>query len=228
MVVTGRRQILAVAVLGPLWSRVAQARRGRRHALAAPQATPELPEVVRVFQDSYREEAAGHMTPALNVLSALPERDRDSYLALLRRAWLLYRDGRHPASVAAYAAALAKEPASIEARLGQLLPRMALKQWPEVEAGAKAVLEVDPASYLGGLRLAWAVYNQGRFPEAERLYRRTLSRYPSDPDLRAGVAWSLLRAGKRAEARQMFVEALSAAPDSTAILDGLRASQVPG
>jgi tetratricopeptide (TPR) repeat protein len=228
VVVTRRRDILAVGLLAPLWSRPGQTRPGRLRAAASPSPVSELPETVRVFKTSYREEAAGRMRPALDALSALPERDRQSYLALLRRAWLLYRDGRHPESVGAYAAALAKEPASLEARLGQLLPRMALKQWPEVEAGAKAVLELDPASYLGGLRLAWAVFNQGRFAEAERLYRRTLARYPSDADLRAGVAWSLLRAAKRTEATRMFVEALAAAPDSPAILDGLRISQGPG
>jgi tetratricopeptide (TPR) repeat protein len=227
--VTARRQILALGLVVPLWPRMGQARHGRRHAATAPPpVTPDLPDAVRVFENSYREEAAGRIDSALEVLAALPQGDRESYLAVLRRAWLLYRGGRHAEAVAAYAAALAKEPGSIEARLGQLLPRMALKQWPEAEAGAKAVLQADPASYLGGLRLAWAVYNQGRFWEAEQLYRRTLARYPSDADLRAGVAWSLLRLGKRTEATQMFLQALAAAPESAAILEGLRASQRPG
>ena len=225
-----RRRVLFVTLglVAPLWSRLGHARRGRRRVMAAAPPAPELPEVVRHFRDSYREEAAGRIAPALEALAALPGPHRDSYLAVLRRGWLLYRNGRHPEAVTAYAAALAKEPGSLEARLGQLLPRMALKQWPEVETGAKAVVDLDPASYLGGLRLAWAVYNQGRFSEAERLYRRTLARYPSDADLRAGVAWSLLRGGKRVEASQMFLEALAAAPDSPTALEGLRVSQRPG
>jgi len=228
MAVTPRRRFLALGLVAPLWSRLGHAGHRRRRVVAAAPPAPELPEVVRLFRDSYRDEAAGRIAPALEALAALPDPHRDSYLAVLRRGWLLYRNGRHAEALAAYAAALAKEPGSLEARLGQLLPRMALKQRPEVEAGAKAVVDLDAASYLGGVRLAWAVYNQGRFSEAERLYRRTLARYPSDADLRAGVAWSLLRGGKRAEASQMFLEALAAAPDSPTILEGLRVSQRPG
>ena len=235
-----RRKILALGVLLPFVSSQAMAKRRRKHRLkhprvtaaesaraSAPPASQSLPETVRIFKRSYQEEAAGRMTAALEALNALPDSDRASYLALLRRGWLLYQAGRHADAIAAYSQALAKEPASIEARLGRLLPRMALRQWPAVEAGAKEVVELDPVNYLGGLRLAYAVYNQGRFADAERLYRRTLARYPSDAELRAGVGWSLLKARRPAEARQMFVEALAAAPDSALILKGLHACDQP-
>lgn len=235
-----RRKILALGVLLPFVSSEAAAKRRRKRRLphsrvspadagpaSEPPANPSLPETVRIFRRSYQEEAAGRMPAALEALNALREGERGSYLALLRRGWLLYQSGRHADAIAAYSQALAKEPASIEARLGRLLPRMALRQWPAVEAGAKEVVDLDALNYLGGLRLAYAVFNQNRFAEAERLYRRTLARYPSDAELRAGVGWSLLKSGKPAEARQMFVEALAAAPDSALILKGLKACDPP-
>jgi tetratricopeptide (TPR) repeat protein len=235
-----RRKILALGALLPFVSSPAAARRRRKRRLPHPRVSPtdaapvpaspadqSLPETVRIFRRSYQEEAAGRMPAALEALNALREGDRASYLALLRRGWLLYQAARHADAIAAYSQALAKEPASIEARLGRLLPRMALRQWPAVEAGAREVVELDPVNYLAGLRLAYAVFNQGRFAEAERLYRRTLARYPSDAELRAGVGWSLLKSGKPGEARQMFVEALAAAPESALILKGLAACDRP-
>ena len=183
-----------------------------------------LPETARVYQKSYDEEAAGRFAQALSALGALGAAEQASYLAHLRRGWLLYRIGRHAESVAAYRQALAVERDSLEARVGCLMPQMALRDWAAVEQGARGVLERDPASYLGGLRLAFAVYSTGRFAEAEGLYRRVVARYPSDADARAGLGWSLLRQGKRAEAREQFLQAARTAPRSPLVLEGLKTS----
>jgi tetratricopeptide (TPR) repeat protein len=227
------RRALAAGIIATFSSSVAAARHRRRRpappraptvAAAAPPVPAErLPEAVHILDRSYKDEAAGRPAAALAALEALSPGDRQTYLVSLRTGWLLYCNGRHAESIAAYTKALGREPASIEARLGRLLPRMALRQWAAVEAGAREAVEIDPASYLGGLRLAFAVYNQGRFTEAEAIYRRALARYPSDADLRAGVAWCLLKAHQPAEARRMFLEALASAPQSTTSLSGLAA-----
>ncbi|MES1205975.1 MAG: tetratricopeptide repeat protein [Pseudomonadota bacterium] len=183
-----------------------------------------LPDTARVYQKSYDEEAAGRFAQALRALDALPPAEQASYLAHLRRGWLLYRIGRHAESIAAYHQALAVERDSVEARVGCLMPQIALHDWGAVEQGARAVLESDPASYLAGLRLAFAVYNAGRFAEAEGLYRRVVARYPSDADARAGLGWSLLRQGKRAEARDQFLQAARTAPRSPVVVEGIKTS----
>ncbi|HVT06359.1 MAG TPA: tetratricopeptide repeat protein [Polyangia bacterium] len=204
---------------------------GPAFANAAPAGDPSaaepsglLPETARVYQRSYDEEAAGRFAQALSALGALGGPEQAGYLAHLRRGWLLYRLGRYAESVAAYRQALALERDSLEARLGCLMPQMALRDWAAVEQGARAALERDPASYLAGLRLAFAVYSTGRFAEAEGLYRRVVARYPSDADARAGLGWSLLRQGKRPEAREQFLQAARVAPRSALVLEGLKTS----
>ena len=181
-----------------------------------------LPDAARIYQRSYDHEASGHYGEALRDLGALSAGEQESYLARLRRGWLLYLAARYPESIAAYRQAIAVARDSVEARVGSLLPLIALRQWTEVEQGARAALELDAANYLAGLRLAFAVYNRGRYPEAEALYRRVLARYPSDAVARSGLGWSLLKLGKRAEAREEFLEAARAAPRSPAVLDGLK------
>jgi tetratricopeptide (TPR) repeat protein len=214
----------------------AEARRKKRrraHAALAsttpsaqPSAVPPAlrPDAARAYQASYDHEMAGRFADAIRDLSDLPAEEQESYLGRLRRGWLLYRAGRHGESVTAYRQAIAIEKGSVEARVGGLLPLIALKQWGDVEQGARAAIDLDPANYLAGIRLAFAVYNRGRYPEAEALYRRLLGRYPSDADARAGLGWALLKQGKQGEARQAFLAASRTAPRSPTVVEGLAAA----
>ena len=86
------------------------------------------------------------------------------------------------------------------------------------------LLKIDPASYLGNLRLAFAVYNLGRYPEAATLYRRLGEMYPSDVDVRDGLGWSLLKMGKPAEAAVELRAVLEVAPRNALALDGMKAA----
>ena len=198
---------------------------------ARPRATPPaslsrlnapVTEAMAAFQRSYEEEAAQHWDRALEALDALPSPQKAGYLAELRRGWLLYQAGRHADAVGAYGRAATLEKSSIEARVGALAPLLALRRWADVESGCRDVLQRDPANYLAGVRLAFAVFSVGRFAEAEELYRKTMLYYPSDADIRAGLAWSLLKLGKRNDARKAFLEALESAPRSQLALDGLK------
>jgi tetratricopeptide (TPR) repeat protein len=188
----------------------------------AGEPSPTGNDATQILQSSYEQEAAGHYREALTALDALPAGARATYLPTLRRAWLLHLGGREIESWAAYAKARDLEEDSVEARLGAMLPAIALRRWPEVEALAKRVLAVEPGNYLASLRLAFAAYNLGRLAQAEALYRELLARYPSDADVRAGLGWCLFKQGKRAEARREFVQALASAPRSKSIAEGLR------
>jgi tetratricopeptide (TPR) repeat protein len=144
-------------------------------------------------------------------------------VAQLRRGWLFYKLGKHAEAVDAYGRAVALEPRSVEARVGALLPAMALRRWADVEAGAREVQKIDPANYLAGLRMAFAVYSLGRYPEAAVLYRKLLDAYPSDVEVRSGLGWSLLKAGKGAEAAGEFRAVLDIAPKNTLAAEGMKA-----
>jgi tetratricopeptide (TPR) repeat protein len=221
------RRARAAAAAAP--ARVPQVSRGNDAAEgsasdAHPGAEPPIAATARAYETSYDHESVGRFADALRDLNDLPGVEQEGYLARLRRGWLLYRMGRHAESVTAYRQAIAIERGSVEARVGGLLPLISLRRWAEVEQEARAALEIDPANYLAGVRLAFAVYNRARYPEAETLYRRVLGFYPSDADARSGLGWSLLKQGKRGDARQAFLEAARVAPRSLAIADGLTAA----
>jgi tetratricopeptide (TPR) repeat protein len=175
------------------------------------------------FQRSYDAEATGKVEDALTALDSLPAPQHDGYVAQLRRGWLLYKLGKHAEALDAYGKAVALEPRSVEARVGALLPGMALRRWADVESGAREVVKLDPGNYLACLRLAFAVYNLGRYPEAAVLYRKLLDAYPSDVEVRSGLGWSLLKAGKGAEAAGELRAVLDIAPKHALAAEGLKA-----
>jgi tetratricopeptide (TPR) repeat protein len=199
-----------------------ETRKAPTGAPAAPAAVRPASEAGKAFQQSYDDEATGKTDAALADLDALPATHKDGYVAQLRRGWLLYKLGKNAEAVAAYAKATALDPGAIEARVGATLPAMALRRWADTEATAREVLARDAGNYLAGLRLAFAVYSQGRYPEAEGLYRKLLVLYPSDVDVRAGLGWSLLKMGKGPDAARAFAEVLDLSPRNTLALEGIK------
>ena len=180
-------------------------------------------EAAQVLQQSYDRESQGKLADSLTTLDTLPSARQSTYIAQLRRGWLLYRLGRYAESVEAYGRAIAAAPKSIEPRLGILLPQQALRRFSDVEAQAKAALTIDPQNYLATLRLAFALYNQNRFADATALYAHLKELYPSDVDVRSGLGWSLLKQGKSADAGRELRELLSIQPRHALAKQGLEA-----
>jgi tetratricopeptide (TPR) repeat protein len=177
-----------------------------------------------LFQESYDQEAAGKNQEALSTLDKLSSEKRDSYVAFLRRGWLQYRLGRNASAIEAYTKAIALAPKAVEPRLGILLPLLAEKQWATTEKYAREVLKVDPENYLATLRLAFALYNQGRFAEARTLYQRIVNAYPSDAEARSGLGWALLKLRKSRAAAAVFRAVLDFAPRNSLAQHGLVAA----
>lgn len=210
-----RRQTLLLSVmLCALWTGRAAA--DVPAAPAAP-ATSDQPLV-----QSYDLEAAGKLKEALLALDQTPAPRKESYLGWARRGWLQYRLGQHAESVESYRKAIALAPQAVEPRLGIMLPQLALHRWTDAEMIAKEVLKLDPASYLGTLRLAFVYYNQHRYAESAVLYKRLRELYPSDTDVRSGLAWGLLKSGKAQEAAREFQELLLISPRLASAREGLQ------
>ncbi len=144
----------------------------------------------------------------------------------LRRGWLLYLEGEYDLAIGAYQAAVHAEPRAVEPRLGLLLPQLQARKWVDAEATARAVSRLDADNVIATSRLAWALYNLGRYDEAEQRYLAALAAYPADVDSRAGVGWSLLMQGRVDEARATFRQVLDVAPQHVAAGDGM--ATVPG
>lgn len=190
-------------------------------SLPSAQAADVDAEAAQALQQSYDREGAGKLIESLSALDGLPAARQATYMAQLRRGWLLYRIGRYADSIEAYQRAITAAPRAIEPRVGVLLPQTALRRYSDVEAQARAVLAVDPHNYLATLRLAFAYYNSGRFTEAATLYAQLKELYPSDAEVRSGLGWSLLKAGKSAEASRELRELLSIQPRHALAKQGL-------
>jgi len=176
------------------------------------------------YQASNDLETAGRYRQALQVLDDVPSADRGQYVYPLRRAWLCFLAGDHRDSVEAYRRAIALEPRAVEPRLGMTLPQMALHLWLDVEQTAADALALDPGNYLASSRHAWALYNLGRYDDAEVAYRRILALYPADVDLRSGLGWCLLKQDRGSDAATQFRTVLQVAPTHDTALEGLAAS----
>ena len=176
------------------------------------------------FQQSLERESEGKLKDAITALEQLPPARRDVYVAVVRRAWLMYRLGQFESSVDAYRKAVALAPRSLEARVGMLLPQAALRRWTDSEATAREALAIEPNNYTANLRLAFAYYNLGRFAQAATLYRKLRDLYPSDHDVRSGLGWSLLKLGRSQEAAQEFKDLLAINPSHVLAKQGLTAT----
>ena len=175
----------------------------------------------RLFQESYAAEATGDVAAAVAALRRLPIDRREHYFYQLRLGWLLYLSEQYPASAVAYRRAIALAPEAVEPRLGLLLPLMANRMWSDAEQTARAALSIDDGNYLATSRLAFILFNQGRYAEAAAQYRRVLDFYPADLEMRAGLGWSLARSGKLSLAQSEFEEILGVAPSHVSARGGV-------
>ncbi len=191
-------------------------------ALVLPAAAAAA-SATELYQQSFGLESAGSYSEALARMDQLAAAGEDDYLLHLRRGWLLYLNGRYADAAEAYALAVDRAPNSVEARLGQTLPLMALKRWTEAEVACREVLNLAPGNYTAMSRLAWVLFSQGKFTEAERAYRDVLAQYPADNDMQSGLGWSLLRQGRSDAARTAFEVVLRTVPGHVSAGQGMAA-----
>lgn len=179
------------------------------------------------FQRSYQFEATGDLRGALDALEKVGPEQELRYTLCLRRAWLNYCLGDHRKAIESYGLASQRAPSAVEPLLGLMLPQMAIRLWRDAEQTGRRVLKLDPKSYLGQSRLAWTLYNLGRYPEAEKTYAAVLEGYPADVEMRVGLGWALLKQSKLAEARREFAVVLAIAPTHLSASQGMQATGVP-
>lgn len=173
-----------------------------------------------LYRQSYAAEARGDYTGAVEFMDRLGPTGA-TYVAKLRKGWLYYLAGRHAPAAEAYQRAADLEPASVEARLGAMLPLMALRRWKDAERFGEEVLALAPGDFTAASRLAFIQYSQGQWARAEPLYRRALASWPSSTEMRAGLGWSLLKLGRFKEAREVFEAVLLFAPDQLSAREGM-------
>lgn len=181
-------------------------------------------EPAQLYLESYALESSYRYDAALERLQALQSAGEDAYVLQLRRGWLLYLLGRYTDSVDAYQGAIQARGA-VEARLGLTLPLMALRRWKDAEGTCRDILAVAPGNQLAMTRLAYVLYNQGRYSESEAAYQAVIQQYPADLEMWAGLGWSQLKQGRKPAACKSFDTVLRFSPDHASALEGKQACQ---
>jgi tetratricopeptide (TPR) repeat protein len=183
----------------------------------AARAADSVPDL---YRQSYAAEARGDYAGANELMERLGPAG-GTYVAQLRKGWLHYLAGRHAQAAEAYQRAAALEPAAVEARLGAMLPLMALRRWKDAERLGEEALLLAPGDVTAVSRLAFIQYSQGQWARAEPLYRRALAAWPASAEMRTGLGWTLLKLGRHKEAREVFEAVLLFAPDQLSAREGL-------
>jgi tetratricopeptide (TPR) repeat protein len=170
--------------------------------------------VAEHYKESYKLEGAKRYGPALRALEGIDAGERATYFYQLRLAWLRHLKGEHAAATLAYQTAAAMKPHAVEPLLGLLLPQMATRRWKDALGTARRALRLAPGTYLASTRLAWILFNLGRYTESAKAYRQVLERYPADLEVQRGLGWALLRQGKTLEACHVFAVLLRRSPST--------------
>jgi tetratricopeptide (TPR) repeat protein len=191
--------------------------------LAAPSARAQG-AAADLYRQSYAAETRGDYTSAIELMERLGQAG-SGYVGTLRKGWLHYLAGRHALAATAYQKAAAVEPSAVEPRLGAMLPLMALRRWKDAQKLGEEVLLLAPNDFTAVSRLAWIHFSQLQYAEAEPLYRRAVTAWPANAEMRTGLGWTLLKLGRNREAREAFEAVLAFAPDQLSAREGL--GQVP-
>jgi tetratricopeptide (TPR) repeat protein len=181
----------------------------------------EPAKIPEFFETSFTYEGRGNYAAALNSVLRILRIDQRNYVAMLRAGWLSYLKGDYNASVDYYQKAVLLEPEAIEPGLGLMLPMMASKEWDAADAVARKILKFDEKNYLANSRLAYVLFSQGRYGEAEKQYRKIISWYPADIDMKLGLGWTYLHMGNKKKAAVIFREVLTVRKNNTSAHYGM-------
>jgi tetratricopeptide (TPR) repeat protein len=155
-------------------------------------------EIRECYYKSYRYEKARNYPDAIKSLLLVQQSYPNGYTVNLRLGWLNYLQGNFTGSEANYRTAIKLAPASIEPKLGMLLPLQAQGRYLQMESLARQVLEKDAFNFYGCLRLSTSLRMQKKYELAMEVLSRVRSMYPADPQLFGEESKLLLAQGKQA------------------------------
>ena len=147
------------------------------------------------FHRSYLAEKEGNYDDAIKILDAVGDVGDDRYYVFQRLGWLHYMRGNFGKSFDYYVAATEEVPTSTEARVGYMLPLLAVKNYAMVIEVANQVLEVDPRNFYANLRMAVALRESDRLDESLSIVRSLVWATPSDLDALAELSKCLEEVG---------------------------------
>jgi len=144
------------------------------------QAQKQQDWIQEAYHKSYFYEGLEKFDAAIKTLAPVLKNFSNGYTVNLRHGWLFYRLGRYGNSKRHYDAAIKAAPASLEAKLGLLLPLLAQERYAEAEGVCYQILRVDFFNYYGNLRLIKSLRKQGKSNLALKVTYKMLDINPSD------------------------------------------------
>ena len=190
-------------------------------ALPAGVLADKAAKIPDYFDASFNLESRGNYAEALNSVLIILRIDHRNYTAMLRAGWLSYLKGDYRNAIGYYRKAVLLEPEAIEPRLGLMLPLMASKKWNDAGDVAQKILKLDKKNYLANSRLAYILFSQGKYGEAEKQYRKVISEYPADIEMKIGLGWTYLRMGHKKNAAGVFREVLMVRKNNASAQKGM-------
>ncbi|MDT3737726.1 MAG: hypothetical protein ROZ00_15970 [Denitratisoma sp.] len=156
------------------------------------------------WSESYKLEYLGKHAEALELIEPIAKRQPVNEFAIMRSAWLLHLQGRYAEAEKRYLRAAEINPRSLEARLGVMLPQMALYRWNDAIQSGRKVLAESPWNYTAHLRIMICEEALSRWEDLSKHAAEVSARYPTDATLL--VYWARAEAAlkRTRKARELY------------------------
>jgi len=164
------------------------------------------------WSESYRLEYIGKYADAQGLIEPFATRQPVNEFAIMRTAWLLHLQGKYAEAEKRYQRAVEVNPRSIEAKLGIMLPQMALYRWNDALQTGRKVLADSPWNYTAHVRIMISEEALSRWEELSKHAAEVSARYPADATLL--VYWARAEAAlkRTRKAKELYAQVLERVP----------------
>lgn len=180
--------------------------------LAVLLATPMAGAQQDPWSESYRLEYLGKHAEALALIEPIANRQPINEFAIMRSAWLLYLQGKYAEAEKRYLRAGEVNPRSLEAKLGVMLPQMALYRWNDAILSGRKVLAESQWNYTAHVRIMISEEALSRWEDLSKHAAEVSARYPTDATLL--VYWARAEAALKhgRKAKELYSQVLERVP----------------
>jgi len=166
-----------------------------------------------MWEKSHGLEKLGFYERAATAIEAFITRGDDKEYALLRYAYLKYKQGEYNVSIEHYKKAIKLNPDSLDAKLGITLPYMSQGRWRQVLVYTRQVLTISDWNYTAHERLMMAEEAMKKWHTLDRHAAELTTVYPGDADVHAYHARANTMQGDAAVATAAYEKVLMRDPE---------------